>query len=398
MKTVVLGITSGIAAYKTLDLVKLLKNEAIDVHVIMTRKATNIVPAAEFEEASGNKVSLDLFEEDFDYKKILNSRKVDHIALADNADVFVVAPATANTVAKIANGFADDLLTTTLLAVTAPVIICPSMNVHMWSNPVVKENIEKIKKLGYQIIKPTSGMLACGYEGEGKLEDVVKIKDEIMKQLKRTDSLEGQKVIVTAGGTREKIDDVRYITNRSSGKMGIALAEELYLRGAEVMLIRAKDSVKPRYLIKEELFETSQELHDKIKQKISNYNTIFHAAAVSDFQVARPKAGKISSSESFSLEMTPQTKIVDHIKNWNPNIKLIAFKASAGLSEKEMIKAAQRKLKAVNAYAIIANDATAFENDSNEVLVLKEDGTTTKFQRKTKQIISEEIIDYLFQK
>jgi phosphopantothenoylcysteine decarboxylase/phosphopantothenate--cysteine ligase len=395
MKTVVLGVTSGIAAYKTVDLVKLLKAEGVAVHVIMTKKATNIVSPAEFEQITGNKVSLELFEKDFDYKKILNTRKVDHIALADNADVFVIAPATANTVAKIANGFADDFLTTTLLAVTAPVIICPSMNVHMWSNPIVKENIKKLKSLGYQIIRPKSGMLACGYEGEGKLEDVVKIKDEIMKQLTRTTSLKGQKVIVTAGGTREKIDEVRFITNRSSGKMGIALAEELYLRGAEVLLIHAKDSVRPRYLMQEEVFETSIQLHDLIKTYAKSYDTIFHAAAVSDFQVAAPQEGKISSSEEFSLTMKPQIKIIDQIKNWNPTIKLIAFKATAGQDEKAMIETAGKKLKDANADGVIANDIAAFDNDMNEAAIVLADGSMKKIHRVLKNELARLIMDFL---
>jgi phosphopantothenoylcysteine decarboxylase/phosphopantothenate--cysteine ligase len=395
-KTVVLGITSGIAAYKMVDLVKLLNEEDIDVHVIMTKNAVNIVSPAEFEKLTGNNVSIELFEKDFDYKKILNTRKVDHIALADNADVFVIAPATANTVAKIAKGFADDFLTTTLLAVTAPVIICPSMNVHMWSNPAVKENIEKLKTMGYQIIRPISGMLACGYEGEGKLEDIVKIKDEIMKQLKRTDSLKGKKVIVTAGGTKEKIDEVRYISNHSSGKMGAAIAEELYLRGADVLLIRAKDTVKPRFLIHEETFESSSELQELIQHYVKDYDTIFHAAAVSDFKVADPYKGKISSAEAFSLNMEPQTKIIDHIKIWNPKIKLIAFKATAGQNEKEMVETARHKLKETNADAIIANDSSAQGNDTNEVIVVLSNGSTEKLDRAPKNKVAEELLTILF--
>lgn len=397
-KTVVLGITSGIAAFKAVDLIKLLKNEGVDVHVILTQKATKIVSIKVLEKGSGNKVNLELFEKDFDYKKILHARKVDHIALADSADVFVIAPATANTLAKIANGFADDFLTTTLLAVTKPVIICPSMNINMWNNPVVKENLEKIKQMGYHIIRPASGMLACGYEGEGKLEDIVKIKDEIVRQLNRSTVLKGQKYIVTAGGTREKIDDVRFITNRSSGKMGAAIAEELFLRGAEVLLIRAQDAVKPRYVIKEVTFETSSELHDLVKQYVKDYDTIFHAAAVSDFQVANTQHGKISSSESFTLELKPQRKIIDHIKQWNPKIKLIAFKATAGQNEDEMIETAKKKLQTLKADAIIVNDKTAFESDTNEVILMLPDGSSKKFQRTKKQFLAGTILDYILDK
>lgn len=391
-KTVVLGVTSGIAAFKSVALVKLLKQEGLDVHVILTEKAKKIVSSAELEKVSGNKVSFELFEKDFNYKNILKDRKVDHISLADSAEVFVIAPATANTLAKIANGLADDFLTTTLLAVTKPVIICPSMNVNMWNNPVVKENLEKIKRLGYIIIKPTSGMLACGYEGKGKLEDITKIKDEVLRQLERSTQLKGKKFIVTAGGTREKIDEVRFITNRSSGKMGAALAEELYLRGANVLLIRAKDAVKPRYVVQEKTFETSAELADLIKQHVNQFETIFHVAAVSDFQVANPQEGKISSKEGFTLAMKPQTKIIDKIKTWNPKIKLIAFKAGAAGNEKELIAAAKRKLEESNAHAVVANDSKAFDNDRNEVVVIFPDGKIKKFSEASKHVIAKEII------
>jgi phosphopantothenoylcysteine decarboxylase/phosphopantothenate--cysteine ligase len=215
-----------------------------------------------------------------------------------------------------------------------------------------------------------------------------------MKQLSRTDSLKGKKVIVTAGGTKEKIDEVRFITNHSSGKMGAALAEELYIRGADVLLIRAKDAVKPRYLIREEMFETSAELQELIHHYIKDYDTIFHAAAVSDFKVAAPHKGKISSSETFSLNMEPQAKIINHIKAWNPNIKLIAFKATAGQSEKEIVKTAEQKLKETNADAIIANDSSAQGNDTNEVMIVLPNGNITKLDRAPKNKIAESIIEY----
>lgn len=394
-KTVVLGVTSGIAAFKSVDLVKLLKQEGVDVHVIVTEKAKHIVSRSVLSKVSGNKVYTELFEKNFNYQKVLTERKVDHIALADMADVFVVAPATANIIAKIANGFADDFLTTTLLAVTKPVIICPSMNVNMWNNPVVKENLEKIKRMGYIIMKPASGMLACGYEGEGKLEDIIKIKNEILRQVKRSTKLKGKKIIITSGGTKEKIDEVRFITNRSSGKMGAALAEECYLQGAEVLLLRAKSAVKPRYVIKEKMFETSAELQALIKDHVIQFDAIFHAAAVSDFQVADPQQGKISSSDAFTLKMKPQVKIVDHIKHWSPRIKLFAFKATAGLNENEIVEITKKKLEDAQADAVIANDATAFENELNEVYIVNSRSKVKKITKDTKQKIAVSIIEYL---
>jgi phosphopantothenoylcysteine decarboxylase/phosphopantothenate--cysteine ligase len=392
-RTVVLGVTSGIAAFKSVDLVKLLKQENLDVHVIVTEKASKIVSLAELADVSGNKVHTELFEKDFDYKKILNTRKVEHIALADSADVFLIAPATANTLAKIAGGFADDFLTTTLLAVTKPIIVCPSMNVNMWNNPVVKENLAKIKQLGYIIVKPISGMLACGYEGEGKLEDITKIKDEVLRQVTRSTQLKGKKVIVTAGGTKEKIDDVRFISNGSSGKMGAAIAEALFLRGAEVLLIRAKESVKPRYVIKEVTFETSAELADIMKQNVKDYDTIFHAAAVADFTVSEPTEGKISSSTAFTLTMVPQAKIINAIKDWNPNIQLIAFKTTAGKSADEMIEIAKAKIADSRADIIIANDIKAVNSNDNEVILVFAGGQTKPIPRNAKPLLAEMLLD-----
>lgn len=186
MKTkqnVVIGITSGIAAYRSLELITLLRSKNIEVFVVMTKNATRMVPISDFEKASGNKVYVELFEENFDYRNTLKLRKVDHIDLANKADVMIIAPATANTIAKLAYGLADDFLTTTLLAVTAPVIICPSMNVNMWNNPIVQENIAKLKQREYQIIDPENGLLACGYEGQGRLVNIDTIKDSILEKL-----------------------------------------------------------------------------------------------------------------------------------------------------------------------------------------------------------------------
>src|SRR3989344_2894925 len=202
-KTVVLCITSGIAAYKMLDFIKLLKKEGVDVEVVMTSSATKMLNPKEVEKASGNKVYSELFEKGFDYKNILKIRKVDHIDLADRADVIVIAPATANVIAKIAHGIADDFLTTMVLAANSPIVISPSMNVHMWNNPVTQENVAKLKKRGFIIIPPEKGLLACGYEGSGRLPHIKKIKDEVLRQISYSKSLFGKKIIVTAGGTIE---------------------------------------------------------------------------------------------------------------------------------------------------------------------------------------------------
>jgi phosphopantothenoylcysteine decarboxylase / phosphopantothenate---cysteine ligase len=398
-KTVVLGITSGIAAYKTLKLIDELRKEGTDVFVIMTEKATKMISPEEFEKASGHPVSTELFEKGFDYREVLEDRIVEHIALADKADVMIIAPATANVIAKLAHGIADDFLTTTALAVTKPIILCPSMNVNMWLNPIVQENIKKLMQLDYHIVDPTAGMLACGYEGVGRLAEIEDIKKEILSKLQTATSLRGQKIIITAGGTIEKIDDVRYITNRSSGKMGIALAEECYRRGADVLILRAKNSVAPRYHIKEELFETNDELFSLIKQYIAEYDYCYHAAAVADFKVQNNVNGKLSSKESVQIILEPQMKIIEQIKKLNPKIRLIAFKAEHESDMSKLKQKAEKKLKESHADAVIANDIgrpdRGFESDNNEVLIVIANGETKHLPLTTKKEIARKVVDYI---
>lgn len=398
-KNILIGVTGGIAAYKILDLIKLLKNEGHDVYVIMTRGATEMFSLLDFEKVSGNKVCVNLFEKNFNYKDVLNKKKVDHIELADKSDVMVIAPATANVIGKLAYGIADDLLTTTVLAMTAPIIICPSMNVNMWNNPIVQENLTKLKSVGHQIIEPTAGMLACGYEGVGRLENVEIINKEINKLLERSDSLKDRKIIITSGGTTEKIDEVRFITNRSSGKMGVALAEECYLRGAEVLLLRSKTSVRPRYLIKEKVFNTAEELLQLIKVNIKNTDLFFQTAAVSDFKVDQPIKGKLPSDNSVNLKLIPQIKIIDQIKKMSSKTTLIAFKAEYGLSEEKLIEEASKKLKESKVDVVIANDISqkdrGFESDDNEVYIISKNRKVKKIPLTSKKEIAKQIIDFL---
>jgi phosphopantothenoylcysteine decarboxylase/phosphopantothenate--cysteine ligase len=398
MKTVLLGVTSGIAAYKCLDLIKQLRIEGVEVFVIMTKSATKMIPLVYFEEASGHKVSVDLFEEGFDYREVLKFRKVEHIQLADAADVMVIAPATANIIAKLVHGLADDFLTTTALAVTVPIIICPSMNVNMWNNPVVQENIEELRKRGFKIIDPDSGMLACGYEGLGRLADISAIKNEVLNKLNFVNSLKGKKIIVTAGGTMEKIDDVRYIANKASGKMGVAIAQECYLRGANVLLLRAKNSVKPRFIIKEELFISAQDLFKLIKKYIKDYDVIYHTAAVSDFSVENSFEGKISSKTELMLKLKPQIKIISQIKKLNSKIRLIAFKAEYTSNKKTLVKAAYEKIKETKADAVVANDVSnnkGFDVDQNEVYIVSPDGSSKHLPLSSKKEIARGIVDYI---
>ncbi len=398
-KIVVLGVTSGIAAYKSIELVQLLKKEGAEVFVVMTESATKMIPASEFAKASGKKVNDSLFEENFNYKDILKLRKVDHIDLADKADVIVIAPATANVIAKLAAGIADDFLTTMILASNSPIVLSPSMNVHMWNNPVTQENLKRLKKRGYIIVPPEKGPLACGYEGPGRLPHVTAIKQEVMRQVAYSKSLVGKHILVTTGGTMEKIDDVRSITNRSSGKMGIAIAEECFLRGASVTLLRSVSSVTPRYLIKEEVFESTEDLAALVKRFVPSADILFHVAAVADFKLAEPRQGKTTSAESLDLHLKPQIKISNEIKKINPSVKLVLFKAEWGLSDEALIKRAKEKLAESNADAVIANDVSkadrGFSVDTNEVLLVTKNGKTVHLPLASKQKIANQVLEKL---
>ncbi len=398
-KTVVIGVSSGIAAYKVLDLVFSLKKRGLNVVVLMTENATKMVSLKKFEHVSGNKVYTKLFEKNFDYERILKERKVDHIEIADAANIVVIAPATANIIAKLAHGISDDFLTTSVLATQASIIVCPSMNVHMWQNAAVQTNISLLKNRGFIILEPDEGSLACGYEGKGRLIDLRKIEQEVKYLLNVQKSLEGKKVLVTAGATIEWIDDVRFITNPASGKMGIAIAEECFLRGADVLLLRSKNSVEPKYHIPQEIFQTAADLQVLIKKSITSCDMFFHTAAVSDFSVTNKKEGKISSSGSVTLALTPKEKIIAFVKKLNPSVQLIAFKAEYNVSEKELIKRSRAKLNEWKADFVVANDVgkkdRGFGTDTNEVYVVSPSGSHKKISLASKQDIAKGIVDYL---
>lgn len=397
---IIIGISSGIAAYKIIDLILFLKKRLIDVYPVMTKKATEMIDPLKFEKASGHKVYTSLFPQGFDYRDILEKREVEHVKLADSAALFVIAPATANIIGKIASGLADDFLTTTLMATTAPVLICPSMNVHMWRHPSVQNNLRKLMDLGYYILPPDSGRLACGYEGVGRLADTKIIAEEILRLLTKKNELAGKKFLVTAGGTSEPVDAVRVITNRGSGKMGVALAEESFKRGAEVLLLRSHSSVSPQININESLFETVSELEDLIRKNISKFDYIFHTAAVSDFIPEKRTDSKIDSSKPLILRLKPAPKILHMIKKWNPKIKVVGFKAVYKLSEKDLIREGREKLTVSNSDYIIVNDVgregIGFGTDTNEVYILSGKSQSLKVNKSPKKEIARRILDYIF--
>jgi phosphopantothenoylcysteine decarboxylase/phosphopantothenate--cysteine ligase len=397
-QTIVLGVAGGIAAYKVIDLIQLLKAQSYNVIVIMTKHATQMMNQEVFAKASGNKVYFELFEKDFDYTAVLAKRSVDHIQIADSASLFVVIPATANSIAKLVNGIADDFLTTTALATTAPILFCPSMNGNMWNNPIVQNNVKKAKALGFQCIEPDDGLLACGYEGKGRLADIQRIYDDIILQVQKTTALQGKKVIVTAGGTIEPIDNVRSITSRSSGKMGVALAEACFRRGADVLLLKAKNAIQSRYLLKTKTFETADDLVALLEESVKDTAICFHNAAVSDFTLGEKRQGKIKSNAPLHLTLQPREKIIKQIKKWNPSVKLIGSKAECHLTREQFVMLAKEKVKEDNLTAVLANDVgkkgQGFEENMNEILLVTKEKQNF-FPLQQKHVLAEQIIDYL---
>lgn len=395
-KTVVIGITGGVAAYKTVKLIKRFRKEGIMVIPIITKSATNLLDVRDIEKAAGRNAFIELFPKGFSYLSILSLRKVDHIQVADAADLVIVAPATANIISKIAHGIADDFLTTVLLATRAPILLCPSMNSNMWNNSIVQENVGKIKNMGVNVLEPASGMLACGYEGKGRLPEVATIFSESLFFLNRTDELRGKIVLVTAGGTIEPIDNVRSISNRSSGKMGVALADACARRGASVILLKAKNAVFPRFPMTVYEFETTTELETLLNKEAKKCDICFHAAAVSDFTIPFA-SGKLSSAQQLSLHLIPRKKIYLNLKKKNSNLLLFLFKAEWRKSNKTMIQRARNIIKSAEIDGIIVNDVgkpdRGFAVDTNEVIVVLPDGNAHRLSLATKLEIADKIID-----
>ncbi|MCL4338548.1 bifunctional phosphopantothenoylcysteine decarboxylase/phosphopantothenate--cysteine ligase CoaBC [Patescibacteria group bacterium] len=398
---IVIGVSSGIAGYKVVDLINILtKGRNIEVHVLMTDNAVKMFGAAMFERATGNKVFSDIISSGFDYRKILEERRVEHIRLADMADVFVVAPATANVIGKMAGGIADDFLTTTLLATTAPVLVCPSMNPHMLAHKSVRGNLRKLQDLGYIIVSPDRGPLACGYEGAGRFPRVEKIAEEIFGILKYRQKLAGKKIVVTAGGTAEYIDTVRVITNRGSGKMGAAIAGVCRIQGADVLLLRAGNSVLPGIPVPERLFETAKDLENLLRKYSSKYDVLFHTAAVSDFIPEKKVGYKLDSNKPLTLKMEPSPKILHMIKKWNPYILLVGFKAVYGMTDEEMVKEGKKKLAQSGSDFIAVNDVgrkgVGFGTDTNEIILVSKRGKVVKIQKAEKSEVAQRLVSEIF--
>ncbi|QUH31331.1 bifunctional phosphopantothenoylcysteine decarboxylase/phosphopantothenate--cysteine ligase CoaBC [Vallitalea guaymasensis] len=390
-KTIVIGVSGGIAVYKVCDLVSKLKKLNADVHVIMTESATEFVAPLTFESLSLQPVIVDMFA------KIVKW-DIEHIALAKAADLFLVAPATANIIGKIANGIADDMLSTTIMATKAPKIIAPAMNTNMYENPIVQDNIKKLKNYGYKFIKPDSGRLACGDLGIGKLANVDTIIESITMNLIEDKPLAGQKILITAGPTREALDPVRYMTNHSSGKMGYAIAEAAAVKGAEVTLISGPVTLeKPNNLKKYIQIESAEEMFTAVKDNLKDQNIIIKSAAVADYRPEVYVDKKIKKSdEDFKLTLTRNPDILKWIgMHKTPEQLIVGFAAETN----DVMENGISKLKKKNIDMIIVNDVTradaGFGTDTNCVTLIDKKGNKKAYPVMPKKQLAHSILDYI---
>ena len=387
-REIILGVTGGIAAYKSVELLRELTRKGVNVHVVMTQNAQQFITPLTFQTLSGNPVLRDMFQ-------LLEGSKIGHVALADIADLMVICPATANIMGKIANGIADDFLTTMVMTTKVPVLLSPSMNVNMWQSSLVQNNVERLKAHGYQFVDPIEGDLACGSVGKGKLADIEEIVEKIEDIFTKKD-LFHQRVLVTAGPTLEPIDPVRYITNRSSGKMGFALAKIARRRGAEVTLITGPNSLSlPRRDIPRIMVNDAREMHEAVLHHFEDSHIVIMAAAVADFRPRDILTEKITKRKNgtYLLEMDKNPDILKELGEKRHNHILVGFAAeTSGLMEN-----AEVKLKEKNLDIIVANDVTqpgaGFGVDTNIVKILDAAGKVKKIPLLSKDEVANIILD-----
>ncbi|MGH7854607.1 MAG: bifunctional phosphopantothenoylcysteine decarboxylase/phosphopantothenate--cysteine ligase CoaBC [Candidatus Binatia bacterium] len=386
-RTIVLGVTGGIACYKAVELVRLLVRGEFKVRVIMSRGAMEFVTPLTFQTLSGHPVATTTFD-------LTQESEIGHIDLADSADLFVIAPATANVIGKIASGIADDLLTTVLMATQAPVLISPAMNIHMYENPILQENLRKLRRLGYHIMEPADGYLACGYEGKGRLPDPEKIAEEIERLLKKKD-LSGEKLLITAGPNREPLDPVRYISNRSSGKMGYALARAAVRRGAEVALVSGPTALEPPVGARLIAVTTAADMREAVLKEYGQCTAVIMAAAVSDYHAASVAEKKIKrGTGAIELRLEPNPDILKELGQ-NKNGKwLVGFAAET----EDLAANAEKKLREKNLDMVIANNVaetgSGFDGDTNTATIVDRSGATRSLPMMSKDELADRIYDH----
>lgn len=394
-RCVCIGVTGGIAAYKALDIVSKLKKHDIDVRVIMTESATKFVAPLTFQSLSQNMVVTDMFTEP-------KAFEIQHISLAKRADIFLIAPATANIIGKVANGISDDMLSTTIMATKAKVIFAPAMNTQMYENIIVQDNIRKLKNYGYDFIDPASGLLACRDIGKGKLEDVNIIVDRVLEELnsmKVEKDLIGKKVLVTAGPTQSQIDPVRFITNRSTGKMGYSIAQEARRRGADVTLISGPTSIEKPKGVNIINIVTNEEMRTAVLEHFENSDIVIKSAAVADYKIKYYSNEKIKKvNDDLNLTFTRDNDILKELGSLKTNQILVGFAAESS----NVISNAKRKLNTKNLDYIIANDITSadtgFGSNDNKVIIISKDGEEIYLDKMSKIEVSSKIFDTILKK
>ena len=390
-KTVVLGVTGGIAAYKMPNVARMLKKMHCNVHVIMTQNATNFITATTFETLTGNKCLIDTFDRNFEFS-------VEHVAIAKQADLVLIAPATANVIGKIAGGIADDMLTTTVMACTCKILIAPAMNHNMYHNSIVQENIEKLKRHGYEIIDPVCGMLANGDTGDGKLPSEETLVSYVVRELAHEKDLHGKKVLVTAGPTQEAIDPVRYITNHSTGKMGYALAEAAMLRGAEVTLISGPTAIEPPMFVNVIPIISAQEMFEKVATNATENDIIIKAAAVADYRPKEVCDEKIKKSDhDTEIELERTTDILAYLGKNKGKTFLCGF----SMETENMLENSRRKLDKKKLDMIVANNlkdkGAGFGVDTNLITIITRD-RELQLELMSKQDAANCILDEIIRK
>ncbi|SJZ34214.1 Phosphopantothenate-cysteine ligase [Trichlorobacter thiogenes] len=385
-KTVVLGVTGGIAVYKAVELLRLLTKAGAEVHVIMTKAATEFVTPLTFQTLSGNPVSTELFN-------LYQEREIGHISLADRADLLLIAPATANVIGKIAHGIADDLLTTTVMATKAPVLLAPAMNVNMYQNPLYQENEARLRRHGYHFVDAESGSLACGWEGSGRLAQPGRIFDQACALLSQQD-LAGETVLVTAGPTQEELDPVRYISNHSSGKMGYALAQAARHRGAKVILVSGPTCLEPPPGLELVRVVSARQMYEAVMTRAEGCSVVIKAAAVADYRPLLRNGDKLKKKDdNLTLELAKNPDILSQLGQLNPRPLLVGFAAETT----DLQNNAAAKLAAKNLDMIVANDVSqegaGFNVSTNIARLLYRDGRVEPLELMPKTRLAELILD-----
>ncbi|MDD6826951.1 MAG: bifunctional phosphopantothenoylcysteine decarboxylase/phosphopantothenate--cysteine ligase CoaBC [Oscillospiraceae bacterium] len=391
-KCVVLGVTGSIAAYKTANLASMLVKLHCDVHVIMTQNATNFINPIAFETITNNKCLVDTFDRNFQFH-------VAHVSLAQKADLFMIAPASANILGKVANGIADDMLSTTIMAAKAPCYFSPAMNTAMYENPVVQDNMEKLKRFGYHIIEADSGFLACRDTGKGKLPSEKVLLDYIVKEIAFEKDLAGKKILVTAGPTREAIDPVRYITNHSTGKMGFSLAKQAMLRGAEVVLVKGPSSVEPPPFVRVIDVVSAKDMFEAVRDNFEDCDIIIKSAAVADYRPAEVSENKIKKkSDDMSIPLERTQDILEYL---GTHRKENQFICGFSMETENMLENSRSKLEKKNIDMICANNlkqpGAGFAGDTNVVTLITKDGENS-LPLLSKDETADRILDSILEK